>query len=97
MTIRPRIPLLQTPLVNTLAETICRITGAESVVFGDVIQSLWSGYGVIQRAALCGTKSQRDDADVARERRRRGDRRSGGALAHRRPGGGGAASVCSRR
>lgn len=64
MTIRPRIPLLQTPLVNTLAETICRITGAESVVFGDVIQSLWSGYGVIQRAALCGTKSQRDDADV---------------------------------
>ncbi|MGB1814766.1 MAG: hypothetical protein ACPHJ3_05370, partial [Rubripirellula sp.] len=64
MTIRPRIPLLQTPLVNTLAETICRITGAETVVLGDVIQSLWSGYGVIQRADLCGMQSPSGDTDV---------------------------------
>ena len=55
---------MQTSLVNTLSETICRITGAESVVFGDVIQSLWSGYGVIQRATLCGIESQRGDVDV---------------------------------
>ncbi|MEL6110716.1 MAG: oxidoreductase family protein [Planctomycetota bacterium] len=37
---------------NELSDTITRITGARSVEFGEVIQSLWSGYGVIQRATL---------------------------------------------
>ena len=35
-----------------LAQTICQITGAKSCGLGDVIQSLWSGYGVIQRVRL---------------------------------------------
>ena len=35
-----------------LAQTICQITGAKSCGLGDVIQSLWSGYGVIQRVQL---------------------------------------------
>ena len=55
---------LQTPLVNNLSETISRITGAESVVLGDVIQSLWSGYGVIQRAVLHGMKQWRGEESV---------------------------------
>ena len=42
--------------MNTLCETICRISGAESVELGEVIQSLWSGYGVIQRADLYGVE-----------------------------------------
>jgi hypothetical protein len=33
-------------------ETICQITGAQSCELGEVIQSLWSGYGVIQRVQL---------------------------------------------
>lgn len=42
--------------MNTLCKTICRISGAESVELGEVIQSLWSGYGVIQRADLYGVE-----------------------------------------
>ncbi|TWT52260.1 Phosphotransferase enzyme family protein [Allorhodopirellula solitaria] len=38
--------------MDTLSETICRITGASSVELGEEIQGLWSGYGVIQRATL---------------------------------------------
>ncbi len=48
--------------MNNLSETVRRITGAESVVLGDVIQSLWSGYGVIQRATLHGTERPSDDS-----------------------------------
>jgi aminoglycoside phosphotransferase (APT) family kinase protein len=40
--------------VNTLSETLCKITGANSAVLGEEIQNLWSGYGVIQRARLSG-------------------------------------------
>jgi hypothetical protein len=50
--------------VNTLCETICRITGVQSVELGDVIQSLWSGYGVIQRAGLQGVERQLGDRSV---------------------------------
>lgn len=35
-----------------LSETICKITGASTCILNDVIQSLWSGYGVIQRVEL---------------------------------------------
>ena len=35
-----------------LAQTICQITGAKSCALGEVLQSLWSGYGVIQRVQL---------------------------------------------
>ena len=38
--------------MTTLCETVRKITGAESVSLGKTIQSLWSGYGVIQRASL---------------------------------------------
>lgn len=50
--------------MNTLCETICRITGAQSVELGDVIQSLWSGYGVIQRAGLQFVERQPGDRSV---------------------------------
>jgi len=46
---------LRVRFVNTLSEIICRITGADSVTLGEVIQTLWSGYGVIQRAELRGS------------------------------------------
>lgn len=45
---------------EALTQTVVRITGAQSVEFGDVIQSLWSGYGVIQRARLVGRRSTND-------------------------------------
>lgn len=35
-----------------LQSTICDITGANNCELGEVIQSLWSGYGVIQRVSL---------------------------------------------
>ena len=35
-----------------LAKTICEITGSSSCQLGEVIQNLWSGYGVIQRVQL---------------------------------------------
>lgn len=66
--------------MNTLSETLCEITGASSAVLGDEIQSLWSGYGVIQRAKLFGAGSHDDvavdvvvkhiDISTARENRR---------------------------
>lgn len=37
-----------------LSELICQTTGAQSVELGEEIQTLWSGYGVIQRARLTG-------------------------------------------
>ena len=42
--------------MNSITKTIARITGATSVELGDVIQSLWSGYGAIQRATLHGAE-----------------------------------------
>ncbi|MDG2221998.1 MAG: DUF1679 domain-containing protein [Rubripirellula sp.] len=38
--------------MTTLSETVRQITGADSVALGREIQSLWSGYGVIQCAEL---------------------------------------------
>ncbi|MEO1530121.1 MAG: phosphotransferase [Planctomycetota bacterium] len=38
--------------MSKLTERICKLTSADSVELGDVIQELWSGYGVIQRAVL---------------------------------------------
>lgn len=35
-----------------LPKTICEITGSRTCQLGEVIQSLWSGYGVIQRVKL---------------------------------------------
>ena len=40
--------------MNNLSRTVQEITKAASVELGDVIQHLWSGYGVIQRAVLHG-------------------------------------------
>ena len=50
--------------VNTLSDTIRRITGADQVGLGEEIQSLWSGYGVIQRATLHGGRFQNSDGPV---------------------------------
>lgn len=50
--------------MDTLSETICRITGAQSVELGEEIQSLWSGYGVIQRADLRGLARSNDNTPV---------------------------------
>lgn len=41
-----------------LCESVCKITGAHSVVLGPKIQDLWSGYGFIQRAELCLPESE---------------------------------------
>ena len=38
--------------MTTLSESVGQITGADSVELGKEIQSLWSGYGIIQRAEL---------------------------------------------
>lgn len=38
--------------MNSLSEVVRAITRAKSVELGEEIQSLWSGYGVIQRAVL---------------------------------------------
>ena len=44
--------------MEPVSETICQITGARSVELGETIQTLWSGYGIIQRATLFGTDLQ---------------------------------------
>ena len=44
--------------MSSLPEIISQITGAKSAELGDVIQELWSGYGVIQRAELFGLNDQ---------------------------------------
>ena len=61
--------------MNNLSETICKITGARAVELGEEIQSLWSGYGVIQRAQLIGAEREdvvikHIDLSSARENRR---------------------------
>ena len=77
--------------MNSLPETVCRITGAKSVQLGEVIQNLWSGYGVIQRAELIGTnESHGSDSlsvvikhiDISQPRDNR--RGWGGDIAHHR-------------
>lgn len=50
--------------MDKLSETICRITGAQSIELGEKIQSLWSGYGVIQRADLRGMDQRNGVAPV---------------------------------
>ncbi|WP_153556655.1 phosphotransferase [Roseimaritima sediminicola] len=40
--------------MDSLSDIVLRITGASSVQLGEEIQSLWSGYGVIQRVSLRG-------------------------------------------
>ncbi|MFK7736122.1 MAG: oxidoreductase family protein [Pirellulaceae bacterium] len=47
--------------MNSLTDTLCQITGATSASLGEEIQSLWSGYGVIQRAKLHGLESGASD------------------------------------
>ncbi|MCD0462787.1 phosphotransferase [Roseiconus lacunae] len=77
--------------MQSLAEIVRHITGAKSVELGDVIQSLWSGYGVIQRAELVGVEEQEHDrplgvvikhVDLSRARSNR--RGWGGSISHRR-------------
>ena len=43
---------------------IQKVCEADKVIEGEIIQSLWSGYGVIQRADLCGMQSPSGDTDV---------------------------------
>ena len=77
--------------VNTLSETICRMTGTRSVELGEEIQSLWSGYGVIRRATLHGLNDVDGEdpvhvvikhIDLSRARSNR--RGWGGDLSHQR-------------
>ncbi|MEC8475346.1 MAG: phosphotransferase [Planctomycetota bacterium] len=44
--------------MNDLSHTVEEITKADSVELGEVIQHLWSGYGVIQRAVLRGLEHE---------------------------------------
>ena len=76
---------MRATLVNTLSETVCRITSAQSVELGEVIQQLWSGYGVIQRAELRGLHIGNvviKHIDITRARSNR--RGWGGDLSHHR-------------
>lgn len=71
--------------MSNLSETICKITGARAVELGEEIQSLWSGYGVIQRARLIGAEREEVvikhiDLSSARENRRGW----GGDVSHQR-------------
>ncbi|MEM8668102.1 MAG: phosphotransferase [Planctomycetota bacterium] len=42
--------------MDEFLETVKQLTGASDVRLGESIQSLWSGYGVIQRAELSGVR-----------------------------------------
>ncbi|MEM8736850.1 MAG: oxidoreductase family protein [Planctomycetota bacterium] len=48
--------------MNHLSSVLREMTGCESVQLGDVIQELWSGYGVIQRATLRGSAANPPDS-----------------------------------
>ncbi|QEG39252.1 phosphotransferase [Roseimaritima ulvae] len=52
-------------MVDTLSDIVRRMTGAQSVQLGKPIQSLWSGYGVIQRAVLQGPRDGGSDEPTA--------------------------------
>ncbi|GAB5404859.1 MAG: DUF1679 domain-containing protein [Aureliella sp.] len=47
--------------MSTLTEIVREITGAQSVDLGKVIQTLWSGYGVIQNAVLTDAPKLSDE------------------------------------
>ncbi len=71
--------------MNSFTDIVANITGAQSIELGETIQSLWSGYGVIQRAELGGVTPSRVvikhiDLSHARENRRGW----GGDLSHQR-------------
>ncbi|MEM0927260.1 MAG: phosphotransferase [Planctomycetota bacterium] len=51
--------------MKSLSDIVCEITGYRRVELGETIQSLWSGYGVIQRARLIGS-SNADQSSVSR-------------------------------
>ncbi|OYP33087.1 oxidoreductase family protein [Rhodopirellula sp. MGV] len=73
--------------MNPLSDLVCNITGAKSVELGEVIQSLWSGYGVIQRATLVSENDAARDVvikhiDLSRARSNR--RGWGGDTSHQR-------------
>ena len=71
--------------MNDLSQLICQITGAQSLEFGERIQTLWSGYGVIQRAALKGVQPEAvvvKHVDISKVRSNR--RGWGGDVSHQR-------------
>ncbi len=51
---------LRTTFLNAIEDTVARITGATEVELGKVIQTLWSGYGVIRCASLYGGNHAHD-------------------------------------
>ena len=71
--------------MKNLSDTVCQITGAEAFEFVEEIQSLWSGYGVIQRAQLTGVRPANvviKHIDLSRARSNR--RGWGGSISHQR-------------
>lgn len=71
--------------MNPISHPIGRITGATSIELGDVLQSLWSGYGVIQRATLVGAEPRHvivKHIDLSQTRANR--RGWGGDVSHER-------------
>ncbi len=44
-------------MTSTIEESICQLTGASRATRGDVLQSLWSGYGEIVRYTLKGSEA----------------------------------------
>lgn len=71
--------------VKELSDFICQLAGAKSLEFGEQIQTLWSGYGVIQRAKLHGIKPDNvviKHIDVSHARSNR--RGWGGEFSHQR-------------
>ncbi|MEM6473676.1 MAG: oxidoreductase family protein [Planctomycetota bacterium] len=60
--------------MKSIAGFIVEITGAKSVELNEVIQNLWSGYGVIQRARLIGRTPEKvmiKHIDLSRDRKNR--------------------------
>lgn len=57
--------------MNELEKEICLVTGASNCELGDRVQSLWSGYGVIQRAKLDGRPIMIKHIDVSTARTNR--------------------------
>ena len=71
--------------MKSLTDLVCKLTGATSVQLGKEIQSLWSGYGVIQRAKLVGVTPSNvviKHVDITQAKSNR--RGWGGDLSHQR-------------
>ncbi|MEM7475429.1 MAG: phosphotransferase [Planctomycetota bacterium] len=71
--------------MDAFEEAVKQITGARSVELGEQIQSLWSGYGCIQRARVSGAETENvviKHVDLSRARSNR--RGWGGEQSHRR-------------